>query len=237
MAAQTTIIKETLSPVYATLHEPLAELRQHIIDAKLREYEPTGETPQKQLYTYPANLPRTAPREQLLDKMRAPLQPISASTTPLVSPAKVPVIFHDATPSSLNTSTSTNTVPLKGDEDEVNPISSSESTLEMPMPTSLSPNHHLPSVGSLASVHSGLHGTATSQGSGVESAAKMDLDTKDVNAKPNLKRNASTSGLKQPSRIKRQTVVMEGKENVLPGVETFTKSGGGGRSRRSPRGA
>lgn len=235
MAAQTTIIKETLSPVYSTLHEPLAELRQHIIGAKLKEYTPTGETPQKQQYTYPNNLPRTAPREQLINHMRVPPpQTQTISTTPLVSPTKIPVIFHDSTPASLNKA------KAEGDEDEVNThhISSSESILEIPMPTGLretTSNHHLPNDESRSL---GLHDSVTSQGS-QDNTGKMDLDGKDVN-KPNLKRNASASGLKQPSKLaKRQTVVpIEGKENVLPSVEAFSKSmGAGGRARRSPRNA
>ena len=140
MAAQTTLIKETLVPGFENIHKPLAELRQHIKDAKLREYEPTGETPRKQDYAYPNQLPRTAPRNLLIEKMRKPsaLGSISedgdAAMSGVLSPTNGQAILDDATKSSLNSAVneSTTMVPTKsGDDDEVRALigmSSSSST-------------------------------------------------------------------------------------------------------------
>ncbi|POR33002.1 Kinesin-like protein bimC [Tolypocladium paradoxum] len=53
-----------IEPLEAQLCQPLANLREGIFNTALQEYQPTGETPQKVLYHYPTNLPRTeAPTE------------------------------------------------------------------------------------------------------------------------------------------------------------------------------
>jgi len=49
--------------------QPLASLRSDIQSTLLREYEPTGETPQKFNYNYPTELPRTQAHEKLIAEM------------------------------------------------------------------------------------------------------------------------------------------------------------------------
>lgn len=48
----------------------LYALRSQIQDSEIPEYQPTGQTPTRTLYTYPTNLPRTESHDTLLDKMR-----------------------------------------------------------------------------------------------------------------------------------------------------------------------
>ncbi|KIH89409.1 kinesin family member 11 [Sporothrix brasiliensis 5110] len=53
-------------PTEGTLCQPLNDLRACISNTALREYVPTGETPEKVQYTYPLDLPRTAPHHVLI---------------------------------------------------------------------------------------------------------------------------------------------------------------------------
>ncbi|PHH87342.1 hypothetical protein CDD83_8994 [Cordyceps sp. RAO-2017] len=57
---------DILEPLEAQLCQPLANLREGIASTALHEYQPTGQTPQKVLYTYPTKLPRTQPRDLLV---------------------------------------------------------------------------------------------------------------------------------------------------------------------------
>ena len=59
-------LKNTLSLLDTTIRQPLSDLRERILHARLTEYTPTGETPQKIQYQYPKALPRTQPHEKLL---------------------------------------------------------------------------------------------------------------------------------------------------------------------------
>lgn len=263
MAAQTTLIRETLVPGFENIHKPLAELRQHIKDAKLREYEPTGETPRKTEYQYPQQLPRTAPRNLLIEKMRKPsgLGSISEHTdtsmSGILSPNTGQAILEDSTPSSLNANSTTSMVPTKsGDEDEVRALigmstSSSTGVLDLMgglrSPTIDPPSAELhnsllgnpPPFGhpdTLTSLGNTAAAVATSYGS-MDSAtftSKVELNDKEPNK--NLKRpGSSASGLKQPSKLVKRSVTqpLAGKENEIP---EFSRSvSGTGRTRRSPR--
>lgn len=66
VAAETTALKDILSPLAAATIAPLSELRRAIEAAPLKEYAPTGATPRKREYDYPRTLPRTLSREELL---------------------------------------------------------------------------------------------------------------------------------------------------------------------------
>lgn len=53
-------------PTEDTLCQPLSGLRSCVSNTALREYVPTGETPEKVQYKYPLDLPRTAPHHVLI---------------------------------------------------------------------------------------------------------------------------------------------------------------------------
>ncbi|KAL1910835.1 Kinesin-related motor protein [Sporothrix stenoceras] len=53
-------------PTQDTLCQPLDDLRSCVSNTTLREYVPTGETPEKVQYKYPLDLPRTAPHHILI---------------------------------------------------------------------------------------------------------------------------------------------------------------------------
>lgn len=52
-------LRDGLDPLDAQVVQPLANLREHVAGSSLHEYQPTGETPQKVVYQYPTQLPRT----------------------------------------------------------------------------------------------------------------------------------------------------------------------------------
>lgn len=86
-----------LEPLDDNLCQPLGRLRQDISKTDLREYEPTGETPEKIKYQYPTQLPRTAPHDALLAGMRdSPI--LQSPSKPTATPGKrtpAPQVFND----------------------------------------------------------------------------------------------------------------------------------------------
>ncbi|OAA55302.1 kinesin-II 85 kDa subunit [Niveomyces insectorum RCEF 264] len=63
-------LRTSLAPVDETLRQPLSDLRACVANTTLREYVPTGDTPEKVQYRYPLELPRTAPHHVLLAQGR-----------------------------------------------------------------------------------------------------------------------------------------------------------------------
>lgn len=94
---QSTAIQAILPPLTNTIQEPLSSLRAKVSNAPLKEYIPTGETPQKSHYDFPTTLPRTEPHEKILAKLRRPQSSSSASPSRLPSPNKS-IVYTD-TPS------------------------------------------------------------------------------------------------------------------------------------------
>jgi kinesin family protein 11 len=68
ISAANASLAATLPSLDLSVTEPLSDLREAVLDAPLREYAPTGETPQKTQYSYPTSLPRTDAHETLLGK-------------------------------------------------------------------------------------------------------------------------------------------------------------------------
>ena len=68
MSSRTSTLQSSLPPLSETIAQPLSSLRTTITDAPLKEYTPTGETPQKTTYHIPSTLPRTEPHDKLLAK-------------------------------------------------------------------------------------------------------------------------------------------------------------------------
>lgn len=59
LEADTNDLCKVIEPLEAQLCQPLASLREGISNTALQEYQPTGATPQKAVYRYPTELPRT----------------------------------------------------------------------------------------------------------------------------------------------------------------------------------
>ncbi len=84
-------LHDSLEPLADDVCQPLNDLRRDVATAELREYEPTGETPQKVQYRYPTDIPRTDAHEVLIAGMAADALTPSRSTA-----TAAPVIFSDA---------------------------------------------------------------------------------------------------------------------------------------------
>lgn len=108
-------VQAMLPSLTSAIQVQLTNLRAKIAHAKLKEYSPTGETPQKTQYDFPTTLPRTEPQEKLLAKLSRPTvsssQASSQNTSPnkQASPSKQP-IYNDAPVAPPNLLTS-----VKGD--------------------------------------------------------------------------------------------------------------------------
>jgi kinesin family protein 11 len=106
ISSRTSSIQASLPALTTTIQQPLSELRSNITNAPLKEYIPTGETPQKTQYQFPTALPHTEPHEKLLIKhsLRLP-STITTSTSPSKS-----LIYTDTPPSTTSAPSS----PTKG---------------------------------------------------------------------------------------------------------------------------
>ena len=82
-------LREAFDPLDERVVQPLSGLREDVSKAVLREYEPTGETPEKVRYQYRTELPRTEPHEVLIAGLTEAPTPSGA----------VPVVFSDPDPS------------------------------------------------------------------------------------------------------------------------------------------
>lgn len=105
---QNSALQESVDGLTGTLGNPLCELQSDTGDVAMADYAPTGNTPQKVVYEYPTELPRTEPHDSLLARARGPGTPARSSSrskestpatqhsTPLIgsrspSPTKAPV--------------------------------------------------------------------------------------------------------------------------------------------------
>ncbi|KAL2015843.1 hypothetical protein VTK56DRAFT_4711 [Thermocarpiscus australiensis] len=136
MDADARKLQDALEPLEEAVCQPLAMLRESIQSTELREYEPTGDTPEKVRYQYPAELPRTGAHEQLLAAMRetptrqTPTSPCKASRGVVLpdislSPPAVakssPAVVAKKSPSRPTGSSS----PLPVPHEDKNPLSMS----------------------------------------------------------------------------------------------------------------
>lgn len=136
-------LQQSTAPLEGEVRQPLTELRANVQGHPMREYVPTGVTPQKRKYEYPTDLPRTESHDGLRSRHRTskqftalpfneePLPPLPSS--PAASPSKT-FIFSDAAeevgthsaPSSATNSSNTGlreidvnvARPLAGDADD-----------------------------------------------------------------------------------------------------------------------
>ncbi|KAL8777445.1 MAG: hypothetical protein Q9213_007859, partial [Squamulea squamosa] len=102
ISEQSTALQDTLPPLTETVQQPLSNLRSAITNAPLKEYVPTGETPQKTQYHFPTTLPRTELHEKLLAKTFPTSNNSSTSSLiPPPSPSKS-FIYTDAPDTSTD---------------------------------------------------------------------------------------------------------------------------------------
>ena len=118
ISTQSTTIQASLQPLDSTIKQPLVGLRTHILEAPLKEYTPTGETPRKVQYQYPTILPQSQPHKTLLGRSN-PASHSHPEQTPNKSPNKAmvytdgPEIEHGARPHSSTPSKNSETASLR----------------------------------------------------------------------------------------------------------------------------
>ncbi|KAH6692657.1 kinesin motor domain-containing protein [Plectosphaerella plurivora] len=86
METLTAQAEQNLEPLDENLREPLGDLRDEIMETKIKEYQPTGDTPMKIQYQYPTDLPRTKPHQRLLADLNGCASPSKSDSVPTVLP-------------------------------------------------------------------------------------------------------------------------------------------------------
>jgi kinesin family member 11 len=135
-------LRQTLPTLEQTVCEPLLRLRGEVLGTTLREYEPTGATPEKTQYNYPTEVPRTDAHDVLI----AGLTDASTPTKP------APVVFSDVDSSEAAKSPPPAALenahnPLNMSLREVNPNLTTGSIMFDPSASTMSlpqDNHTLP---------------------------------------------------------------------------------------------
>lgn len=106
-------LQDALPPLTETVQQPLSSLRSTITNAPLKEYVPTGETPQKTQYRFPTTLPRTEPHDKLLTKIFPASHNNSAtSLIPPPSPSKS-IVYTDPDNTSTDPPVAATSTPSK----------------------------------------------------------------------------------------------------------------------------
>lgn len=116
-AMHTDSLEQTTAPLHKDIRQPLLDLRSAIRNRPMKEYIPTGVTPQKRRYEYPSSLPRTEAHDGLRSRHRTSKQfralpfsedPSPLPSSPLASPPKQ-FVYNDATEAGAQASPSANT--------------------------------------------------------------------------------------------------------------------------------
>lgn len=214
MSSKTGTLQESLHPLDETLRQPLAELREHVVNSGLEEYRPTGETPRKVQYQYPIELPRTVAPDSLTSGLRS-----TAAPSISLSPSKA-LVFQDASPE----------------------VGSTTPTAHTPAAVVLAPGLGLREIdvninaGSLSTTADTQNQTHTTTIALTDAPAMGTKDDKSRLKSRSLGAGSARPGLATLKGKKGNVVALEGRENMtlgsvpLPG--TFGQSIG---RRRSPR--
>ncbi|KAK2068199.1 hypothetical protein P8C59_002856 [Phyllachora maydis] len=249
--AETSRLKEALDPLDATLVRPLATLRDDIKSTVLREYEPTGDTPQKTEYAYPTTLPRTAAHEALLAGMRDAEEEEDDDDEEVGADAPSPsravlgpgsglglavtAVFNDmdgsAAARSPDRPTSSSTVAggrsgsslmsLSLREVHPNVATAGGSSLVLDAPAS---GRSMPVVG---------EGGGSSESTALALFRRSTRGAAGVGAASSSSSSSSSSGKGRKGAA--NTVTLDGRENVRPASGAFAQSVGAGGRRKSPR--
>jgi kinesin family protein 11 len=105
-ATEISHLQENLEPLTEEIHQSLAQLQSNVQSARLKDYTPTGETPQKRDWAYPTTLPQTEDHESVIAKRRgqpgAKQQSLTdAAQTPGRSPRKIASPRKHGSPTKL----------------------------------------------------------------------------------------------------------------------------------------
>ncbi|CCU81857.1 Kinesin-related motor protein [Blumeria hordei DH14] len=83
LTEQTFLAQQCLEPLDSSVNKPLSQLRKTINSLQLRQYQPTGQTPQKTHYDYPTKLPRTDDYKSLLASVESSDEYFDFVTSPV----------------------------------------------------------------------------------------------------------------------------------------------------------
>lgn len=130
-------LQQSTAPLEGEVRQPLTELRANIQSHSMREYVPTGVTPQKRKYEYPKDLPRTESHDGLRSRHRTSKQftalpfneeplPPPVTSSPAPSPSKT-FVYSDAEevgthPASSSATNSSNTGLREVDVNVARPV-------------------------------------------------------------------------------------------------------------------
>lgn len=207
-------------PLKDEVRQPLNELRTNIQSHPMKEYVPTGVTPQKRRYEYPTNLPRTESHEGLRSTHRTSKQftalpfneeslPPPLPSSPAASPSKS-FVYSDAAeevgthPPPSSATTSSNTGLREVDVNVARPLACDADDDVLPAGKRKAPAAN----------------------------STMDLDetpAKDEPEQPPLKRRRSASNHSVESKLpqkmlsKKMAGMMKGRENVPPSATTANR--------------
>lgn len=95
MSEQSKALQDTLPPLAQQIQQPLSDLRSSIANSTLKEYVPTGETPQKTQYNFPTTLPRTEPHEKLISNLFSSSSTTASARNLPPSPCKS-IVYNDS---------------------------------------------------------------------------------------------------------------------------------------------
>lgn len=199
--------EEALRPSLDHAREPLANLREDICSTTIKEYQPTGDTPQKLVYEYPTELPRTQAHASLIAKLNGEPSPSKAAVFADAGLA----LLASRSPSRPATSDSVASADrsrngLATSLREVHPnVNNSNNSNNVISGFDLRPSATSHSLSASA-------GRASLLGAGDDEAEDM--------AMPLLKKTRTTRG-----RVSKSTLSVEGREN-LPPLATMVPGGG-----------
>ncbi|KAF4549725.1 Kinesin motor domain-containing protein 5 [Elsinoe fawcettii] len=223
------------------LRAALTNIKHDISTHDLMEYQPTGTTPAKQVYTYPNHLPRTSTRDDLLDRLhRGPKSPRLSPPSPRRSPTKDTQnkannmdVFIDTPPPQETTSTEEADRPRVlsrssslRDLDPNRPLSSQPSSapatmMDLPLPTPPAETSSRSATGSLP----GSFATDPPVSSSHHPSAPAVPETKGPGSKlPTFGRSTTASSL--PAHLGERTKATRGKRMTVPASLLGSGTGG-----------
>lgn len=235
-------IHKSVLPLTEDVRHPLEELRNCIEQAPLKEYTPTGETPEKTQYDYPMNLPQTQTHETLLARLRNPDEEVVDSVTTAEISIGSPAVSSSSSP----------TKPMVYNDAENEVGSPRPLAAEILKPTSSNPGLRevdlnvaaaRPPVYNANTELSPKPLSASANVSDTETEGNAPRQDNDM-APPPAKKHLSTATAaastgfaesKLPQKMNtRRTAMPDGRENVPPAIQTRSRVASGRRLRNSP---
>ncbi|KAJ5734020.1 hypothetical protein N7493_002806 [Penicillium malachiteum] len=225
----TTGLKEATAPLHGEVRQPLAALRENMQSHPMKEYIPTGVTPQKRKYEYPTSLPRTEPHEGLRSRHRTSKQ---FTALPFNDEEETPTTTIPSSPAaspSKNFVFSDPVEPAEAQPSSISAIYNNSGLREVDI------NVAKPVNSDLAEDNTQATNLATEAQDAL--ADLKSTPEKDESEQPSVKRRRSRSQstaniveTKRPQKMlsKKLPSMMEGRENVplsgVPGSRRYTRN-------------